>query len=194
MWELDTLQYDAITVCFPSRNTSQPDSLVSLKPNSIRHLIMLRKYIHHMVQDSHLSVASDASDHVLEHANFLHTTFHQFMSLHHSFPNLHHIQFADIFQESSSLLPKGIGNNTIFLFQRHGAFDGTAKGRTWLVGYDFPGSPRLHMIDLEFLDQNTFCRLTKTELSKNNAIDFGRNLHLLVSNPLFPVQRHLDLF
>ena len=35
MWELDTLQYDAITVCFPSRNPNQPDSLVSLKPNSI---------------------------------------------------------------------------------------------------------------------------------------------------------------
>ena len=41
---------------------------------------MLRKYIHHLVQDSHLSVASDASDHVLEPTNFLHTTFHQFMS------------------------------------------------------------------------------------------------------------------
>ena len=37
MWELDTHQYDAITVYFPSRDTSQPDSLVSLKPNSIRH-------------------------------------------------------------------------------------------------------------------------------------------------------------
>ena len=80
MWELDTLQYDTITVCFPSRNPNQPDSLVSLKPNPIRHLIMLRKYIHHLVQDSHLSVASDASDHVLEPVNFLHTTFHQFMS------------------------------------------------------------------------------------------------------------------
>ena len=80
MWELDTLQYDAITVCFPSRNPSQPNSLVSLKSNSIRHLIMLRKYIHHLVQDSHLSVASDVSEHVLEPANFLHTTFHQFMS------------------------------------------------------------------------------------------------------------------
>ena len=30
MWELDTLQYDAITVCFPSRDTTQPISLVSL--------------------------------------------------------------------------------------------------------------------------------------------------------------------
>ena len=80
MWELDTVQYDAITVSFPSRNTSHPDSLVPLKPNSIRHCIMLRKYIHHLVQDSHLSVASDALDHVLEPANFLHTTFHQFMS------------------------------------------------------------------------------------------------------------------
>ena len=56
MWELDTLQYDAITVCFPSRDTTQPNSLVSLKPNYMRHLIMLRKYIHHLVQDSHLSV------------------------------------------------------------------------------------------------------------------------------------------
>ena len=80
MWELDTLQNDAITVCFPSGHPKQPDSLVSLKPNSIRHLIMLRKYIYHLVQDSHLSVASDASDHVIEPANFLHTTFHQFMS------------------------------------------------------------------------------------------------------------------
>ena len=80
MWELDTLQNDAITVCFPSRDPSQPNSLVPLKPNSIRHLIMLRKYIHHLVQDSHLSVASDASDPVLEPSNFLHSTFHQFMS------------------------------------------------------------------------------------------------------------------
>ena len=41
---------------------------------------MLGKYIHHLVQDSHLSVASDASDHVLKPASFLHTTFPQFMS------------------------------------------------------------------------------------------------------------------
>ena len=80
MWELDTLQYDVITVCFLSRDTTQPNSLVSLKPNSIRHLIMLRKYIHHLVQDSHLSVSSDATDHALKADNFLHTTFHQFMS------------------------------------------------------------------------------------------------------------------
>ena len=65
MWELDTLQYDAITVWFPSRDTTQPNSLISLKPNSIRHLIMLRKYIHHLVQDSHISVSSDATDHAL---------------------------------------------------------------------------------------------------------------------------------
>ena len=76
MWELNTLQYDAITVCFPSMDTTQPSSLVSLKPNSIRHLIMLRKYIHHLVQDSHLSVSSVAKDHALEPDNFLCTTFH----------------------------------------------------------------------------------------------------------------------
>ena len=80
MRELDTLQYDAITVCFPSRDTTQPNSLISLKPNSIRHLIMLQKYIHHLVQDSHISVSSDATDHALEPDNFLHTTFHQFLS------------------------------------------------------------------------------------------------------------------
>ena len=28
MWELVTLQYEAITVCFPSRDPSQPNSLV----------------------------------------------------------------------------------------------------------------------------------------------------------------------
>ena len=80
MWELDTLQYDAITVCFPSRDSTQPNSLISLKPNSIRHLIMLRKYIHHLFQDSHISVSSDATDHALEPDKFLNTTFHQFMS------------------------------------------------------------------------------------------------------------------
>ena len=80
MWELDTLQYDAITVCFLSRDTTSPNSLVSLKPNSIRHLIMLRQYTHHLVQESHLSVSSDATDHALEPDNFLHTTFHQFIS------------------------------------------------------------------------------------------------------------------
>ena len=41
---------------------------------------MLRKYIHHLVQDSHISVSTDATDHALEPDNFLHTTFHQFMS------------------------------------------------------------------------------------------------------------------
>ena len=80
MWEFDTLQYDAITVCLPSRDTTHPNSLVSLKPNSIRNLIMLRKDIHHLVQDWFLSVSSDATDHALEPDNFLHTTFHQFMS------------------------------------------------------------------------------------------------------------------
>ena len=80
MWELDTLQYDAITVCFPSRDNAQPNSLISFKPNSIRHLIIFRKYIHHLVQDSHISVSSDATDHALEPDNFLHTTFHQLMS------------------------------------------------------------------------------------------------------------------
>ena len=80
MWELDTLKYDAITVCFPSGDHTSPNPLVSLKPNSIRHHFMLRKYIHHLIQDSHISVSSDTSDHALEPDNFIHTTFHQYMS------------------------------------------------------------------------------------------------------------------
>ena len=76
MW----LQYDAITACCPSRDPSQHNSLVSLKPNSIRDLVMLWKYIHHLVQDSHISMASDDPDNALEPSNFLHTTFHQYLS------------------------------------------------------------------------------------------------------------------
>ena len=75
-WTLYNMNHSLL----PSRDTTQPNSLISLKPNSIRHLIMLRKYIHHLVQDSHISVSSDATDHALEPGNFLHTTFHQFMS------------------------------------------------------------------------------------------------------------------
>ena len=77
---MDNLHYDAITVCFHSWDSTQPNSSVSLKPNSIRHLIMVRKYIHHLVQDSNLSVSSDATDHALEPDDFLPTTFHQFLS------------------------------------------------------------------------------------------------------------------
>ena len=94
-------KYYAITVCFPSRDTTQPYSLISLKPNSIRHLIMLRKYINHLVQDSHLSVSSDATDHALEPDNFLHTTYHQFMSW----------KLNEITTSSPSPLPSVIASN-----------------------------------------------------------------------------------
>ena len=67
--------------CFPSRDPRQPDSLVFLKTNFIRHLVMLWKYIHHLVQDSQISVASDDHDHVLEPSIFIHFTFQQYMSL-----------------------------------------------------------------------------------------------------------------
>ena len=79
MWELVHLQYGDITGCFPSSNPRQPDSLVSLKNNSIRHLVMLWKYIHHLFQDSQISVASDDPDHVLEPSSFIHITFQQYM-------------------------------------------------------------------------------------------------------------------
>ena len=98
MWELDTLQYDAIKFCSSSRDTNQPNSLVSLKPNSSRYLIMLRKYIHHHVQDFHLSVSSDATDHALDPKNFLHTIFHQSMSW----------KFNEITSSSPSPHPKSL--------------------------------------------------------------------------------------
>ena len=41
-------------------------------------------------------------------------------------------------QESTSSLPKGIGNNMIFLFQKFDTIDRTAKGRTWLASQDNP--------------------------------------------------------
>ena len=65
-------------------------------------------------------------------------------------------------QECASLLPKEISNNIIFLFQ-----ECDTHNRKHLVGRsDFPGSPKLHTIDLEFLNQNALHRLTMTELSK----------------------------
>ena len=62
------------------------------------------------------------------------------------------------FQEFTSLLPKGIHSNIIFLFQKCDLYDRTAKGRTWLVGVtskDHPdytqliwsSSIKLHSID-----------------------------------------------
>ena len=47
------------------------------------------------------------------------------------------------FKEFTSLLPKGINNNMIFLFQKCDTFDRTAKVRTWLAGMtsqDYPVS------------------------------------------------------
>ena len=68
------------SVMISAKESRQPDSLVSLKNNSIGHQVMLWRYIHHLVQDSCISVASDDPDYVLEPSNFLHTTFHQYMS------------------------------------------------------------------------------------------------------------------
>ena len=36
MWELETVQYDAITVCFPSSDTNQPNSLMTEFRQSIQ--------------------------------------------------------------------------------------------------------------------------------------------------------------
>ena len=69
MWELDTLQYDAITVCFPSRDSTNPNLMVSLEEV-------------HSPSGSRLPslCVLGCTDHALEPDNFLHTTFHQFMS------------------------------------------------------------------------------------------------------------------
>ena len=111
---------------------------------------------------------------------------------HDLIPNLHHIQFTEsIFQESTSLLQKGICSNMTLLFQKSDTFDRTAKGSTWLASQDHPdytqsiwsSSIKMHIMDSQELNY-----------LKNIAIDFGRNSHLLVSNPLLTKQRHLDQF
>ena len=45
-----------------------------------------------------------------------------------------HTIHREYVQESTSLLPKAIGNNMIFLFQKCDTFDRTAKGRAQLAG------------------------------------------------------------
>ena len=128
-----------------------------------------------------------------EHKNIIHShlygietqlnEFHTILSqifttynfIEHSFRNLPHF-----FQKESITTHYSSSNNETLL---------TGPKRKNLA--DFPGSPRFHTIDLEFLNQNTHHRLTKTELSKNKAIAFDRNSPLLVSTPM---QRHLDLF
>ena len=78
------------------------------------------------------------------------------------------------FQESTSLLPKGISNNMIFLFQKCDTFDRTAKGRTWLVGVtsqDHPDYTQLIWscsIKIHFVDSQLLNYL------KNKAIAFSR--------------------
>ena len=79
MWELDTLQYDAITVCFPSRDPTQliPWFLSNPTPLGISSCSGSTSTIWFRIP---ISVSSDATDHALEPYNFLHTAFHQFMS------------------------------------------------------------------------------------------------------------------
>ena len=67
MWELVHLQYGDISACFPSRD-------------SIRHIVMLWKYICHLVQHSQIQVASDDPDNVLDPSRFIQITFHEYMS------------------------------------------------------------------------------------------------------------------
>ena len=63
-------------------------------------------------------------------------------------------------QESSLLLPKGVSNNMIFLFQKCDTFGKTTKGRTWLDSQDHPDftqliwsfSFKIHIIDSQKLN------------------------------------------
>ena len=79
MWEFDTLQYDAITVCFPSRDPTQliPWFLSNPTPLGISSCSGSTSTILFRIP---ISVSSDATDHALEPYNFLDTAFHQFMS------------------------------------------------------------------------------------------------------------------
>ena len=71
---------------------------------------------------------------------------------------------------------------------------GTEKGRTWLAGLTSQDHPDYtHSIWSSSINMH-FIHSQKQNYLNNKAIAFSRNSHLLVSNPLFPMQRHLDLF
>ena len=87
------------------------------------------------------------------------------------------------FQEFTSLLPKGIDNTMIFLFQKCDTFGRTAKGRTQLTSQDHPDFTQLiwsSSIKKLIIDSQNLGYL------KPEAIAFGRNSHLLVSNLCYP--------
>ena len=99
-----------------------------------------------------------------------------------------------ICQESTSLLPNGIGYTTIFLFQKCDTFDRTKNRRTWLAGVTSQDHPDYTQLIWSSSIKIHFIHSQQLNYLINNAIAFSRNSHLLVSNSLFPVQRHLDLF
>ena len=82
-------------------------------------------------------------------------------------------------QESTSFLPKGIGNNAIFLFQKCYTFEGPQKEEPSQHHPDYTpliwsSSTKTRIIDSQ-----------KLNYLKTKAIAFSRNPHLLLSNPLF---------
>ena len=78
MWEASDFQYGIITCQLPSPHDSS--LLIALKPNTIKHLLMLWKYLQHLYLDLQISIMSDNANDVLDFTYFQHVTFQWFMS------------------------------------------------------------------------------------------------------------------
>ena len=83
-----------------------------------------------------------------EHKNITHSLLLRIVSQLNNFRTILSQIFTIYFHrvyvlEYISLLPKGIDNNMIFLFQKCDTFDRTMKGRTWLTSQDHPDFTQL---------------------------------------------------
>ena len=70
-----------ITIWYIQTSFPHDSSLIiSLKPNTIKHLLILWKYLQHIYLDSPISIISDNANDILDFANFKHVIFQQFIS------------------------------------------------------------------------------------------------------------------
>ena len=75
----------------------------------------------------------------------------------------------------------------MFLLQKCDTFDRTTKGRTWLVGVTSQDHPDYTQLIWSSSMKMHFIDSQRLNYVKNIAIAFSRNLHMLVSNALFPM-------
>ena len=112
-------------------------------------------------------------------------------SPHHSLPNLHHIHFtghmfrnSPHFFQKESITTQYSSSKSVHIWQ-----DYKSKNLA-----DFPENPDFTQLIWRSSIKIHIKDSQKLNYLKYKAIVFGRNSHLLVSNPLLPKQRHLDQY